>query len=162
MTMRLLPLVLLATGCGAVATGPSWVGGGMAMTGPARIAQQEAAWAAARAKVDAEPDEISARHVLVMHKASQARPDGVTRSREEALARAQECLEKVRAGADFNDLVNEYSDEPGAPQRQGDLGSFKRGTMVQSFSDAAFSLKVGEVSDIVETSYGFHVIKRTR
>jgi len=162
MTTRLLPLLLIVTGCGAVATNPTWVGGGMAVTGPVRIAEQEATWSVERAKSEREPDEISARHVLVMHKGSQARPEGVTRSREEAMTRAKECLAKIRGSADFNEMVNEYSDEPGARQRQGDLGKFKRGTMVQAFGDAAFTLKVGEVSDVVETAYGFHIIKRTR
>jgi parvulin-like peptidyl-prolyl isomerase len=58
-------------------------------------------------------------------------------------------------------MVKEYTDEPGGAERGGDLGVFDRGLMVKPFADAAFALKVGEVSEVVETKYGFHVIKRT-
>ncbi|HZO15027.1 MAG TPA: peptidylprolyl isomerase, partial [Polyangiaceae bacterium] len=71
-------------------------------------------------------------------------------------------LERVRAGEDFVKVVAECSDEPGAVERGGSLGSFKRDVMVESFADAAFSLKVGEVSEIVETQFGFHIIQRTK
>ncbi len=160
----LIPLLLSAAcaGCGSLATSPSWVGGGMAVTGPLRVEQEEQATEAERTQLSREPEEIGARHILVMHNASQAKPDEVTRTREEAKKRAEEALLKLRSGADFTEMVNEYSDEPGAAQRGGDLGVFQRDVMVKSFSDAAFSLKVGEVSEIVETDYGFHIIKRTR
>jgi len=58
-------------------------------------------------------------------------------------------------------MVKAYSDEPGAVERAGDLGVFDRSQMVKPFADMAFALKVGEVSEIVETVYGFHIIKRT-
>jgi len=149
-------------GCAAIATSPDWVGGGMATTGPLRLAQEESAEQAELTRVSAEPDTIGARHILVMHDDSQSKPEGLSRSREDALARAKECLQKVRGGSKFSDLVDEYSDEPGASERGGDLGVFKREVMVKSFSDAAFALEVGEISEVLETAYGFHIVKRTR
>jgi parvulin-like peptidyl-prolyl isomerase len=96
-----------------------------------------------------------------MHAQSKSKPDDVTRSREDARRRAEEALTKLRIGAEFEAVVKEYTDEPGGAERGGDLGVFDRSTMVKSFADAAFLLQVGEVSGVVETVYGFHVIKRT-
>jgi parvulin-like peptidyl-prolyl isomerase len=148
-------------GCGALASSPGWVGGGLAVTQPQREAEEDAKVQADAERLAREPKEIGARHILIMHIESQKRPDVVTRTKAEARKRAEECLRKIRAGADFDEMVAEYSDEPGAAERHGDLGVFERGAMVKSFADAAFGLKVGEVSEIVETPYGFHIIKRT-
>jgi peptidyl-prolyl cis-trans isomerase NIMA-interacting 1 len=159
---RLLAITALsfAAGCGAIATSPPWTGGGMAVTGPP--APPEDLAVEDEAVDSSEEGEIGARHILVMHKDSQHRPETVTRTREEALARAKECLLKLRGGADFTEVLREYTDEPNGVQRGGDLGMFKREVMVKAFGDAAFALKVGEISEVVETSYGFHIIKRTR
>jgi parvulin-like peptidyl-prolyl isomerase len=155
-------IVPLLCGCGSLATGPSWVGGGMAVTGPLRLAAQERAEAAQRKQRQVEPKEISARHILVMHDESVQKPPNVHRTKEEARERAQQCLERVRAGEDFVKLVTECSDEPGAVERGGNLGTFKREVMVEQFANAAFALKVGEVSELVETQFGFHIIQRTK
>lgn len=109
------------------------------------------------------PDTFGAKHVLVMHKDSRRVPEGVTRTKEEALARAKEALAKARApGAKFEDVVAQYSDEPRAAERGGNLGNFRRGAMVKEFQDGLEKTKVGEISDIVETPFGYHVILRTR
>jgi parvulin-like peptidyl-prolyl isomerase len=108
------------------------------------------------------PTSIAASHFLVMYKGSMRAPETVTRTKDEAKARALEGLAKVKKGEDFAKVVGEYSDEPGAAQRGGALGDFTADRMVKPFSDAAFNLKVGQVSGLVETPFGFHVIKRTK
>jgi peptidyl-prolyl cis-trans isomerase NIMA-interacting 1 len=152
---------LALSGCGALATTPGWAGGGLSVEAPVRVAAEEAKEERERRILASQPKQVSAKHLLVMHKESLARPESVTRTRDEARARAQEALLKIRAGAPFEEVVKEYTDEPGGAERGGDLGTFDRGTMVKPFADAAFALKIGEVSEVVETKYGFHVIKRT-
>jgi NIMA-interacting peptidyl-prolyl cis-trans isomerase 1 len=108
-----------------------------------------------------EPREVRAQHLVVMHRASPSAPVTVTRTREEARARAEEALAKIKAGANFDEVAGEYSDEPGAAERGGDLGRFSRKQMVRPFAEAAFKLEPGQISNIVETDFGFHVIRRT-
>jgi parvulin-like peptidyl-prolyl isomerase len=107
-------------------------------------------------------DTIQASHVLVMWRGSERAPANVTRTRDEARARAQDVLRRARAGEDFAGLARQFSDEPGASTSGGDLGQFARGAMVPAFEQAAFALPVGQISEIVETGFGFHVIKRMR
>lgn len=107
------------------------------------------------------PSQVGAKHLLVMHRESRSAPPTLLRTRAEARVRAEQALAKVKAGAVFEEVVAEYSDEPGAGERGGDLGKFSRRQMVKKFSEAAFLLQVGEVSNLVETEFGFHVIKRT-
>jgi parvulin-like peptidyl-prolyl isomerase len=100
--------------------------------------------------------------VLVAYKGAKRAPKGVTRSKVDAKARAAEALAKIRAGAPFEDVVKEYSDDTGSVDRMGSLGKFRRDDMDPAFAAAAFALAVGQVSDPVETPFGFHVIKRTQ
>lgn len=106
-------------------------------------------------------EKVAARHILIMHEGSMRKPPNVTRTKEEALARAQEVKKKLAAGEDFQALAKEYSDGPSAP-RGGDLGPFGRGVMHPAFESAAFGLDVDGVSDVVETPFGFHLIQRYR
>ena len=112
-------------------------------------------------EIASQPTEISARHLLVSYKGGLRASPGIGRSKVEARARAEEAQKRAAAGEDFVALVKQYSDEPGAADRGGDLGKFDRQSMVPAFANAAFALKVGEVSAVVETQFGFHVIKRT-
>jgi peptidyl-prolyl cis-trans isomerase D len=99
------------------------------------------------------PEERRARHVLI--KTAENDSEDI---RNEKSALAAQVLELARSGEDFSDLAKQYSQGPTGP-KGGDLGSFTRGRMVKPFEDAAFSLNEGEISDIVETQFGFHIIK---
>lgn len=100
-----------------------------------------------------EPEEIKVRHILI--KTTQ---EDTEEARQKSLELARELLAKLKEGADFAQLAKEYSQCPSAPSG-GDLGFFSRGQMVSEFEDAAFRLKVGETSDVVQTGFGYHIIK---
>ncbi|MGK4006388.1 peptidylprolyl isomerase [Sorangium sp. So ce1036] len=106
---------------------------------------------------------FGAKHLLVMYKGSRRAPPGIERTKDEAKARATEAMKKAKADpSKFAELVKEYSDEPGADRRGGDLGRFPKGAMVPEFQAGLEKIKVGEVSDLVETAFGYHVILRTQ
>lgn len=108
------------------------------------------------------PAQIGARHILISFRGATRASPSVTRTRDEAQALAARVAASAREeGADWVALHQEYSDEPDSP-RGGDLGVFPRGEMVRAFDRAAFSLEIGQVSDPVESEFGFHVIERTR
>jgi NIMA-interacting peptidyl-prolyl cis-trans isomerase 1 len=152
-----------ATGTGAGAASAAVTSSATAATASATAAAAASASATATASARAPvPDAIAAQHVLVAYKGAKDAPKGVTRSKADAKKRAEEVVAKAKGGADFTALVTEYSDDPGAKDRMGSLGKFTRDKMVKPFSDAAFALQVGEVSDAVETPYGYHVIKRNQ
>lgn len=79
-----------------------------------------------------------------------------------AKARAQQLLDSIRAGADFEALAKAHSQDPGSAEVGGDLGWFRRGAMVREFEDAAFAMVDGQVSEVVETEFGYHIIKVDR
>lgn len=106
------------------------------------------------------PDEIAASHILVGYKG--ADKSDATRSKEEAKTLAEDLLKKATLdGADFAELAKEHSEGPSAP-KGGDLGTFGKGMMDPAFEKAGFALEVDEISEVVETPFGFHIIKRTQ
>jgi len=107
------------------------------------------------------PDTVTASHILIMYKGSERAPAEITLSKEEAYEQAQKLLERIKAGEDFAELAKQYSDGP-SNKDGGNLGEFGRGDMVKPFEDAAFKLKIGKISDIVETKFGYHIIKRLK
>jgi NIMA-interacting peptidyl-prolyl cis-trans isomerase 1 len=108
-----------------------------------------------------DPKRIGARHVLVQWMGSDRAGKSVLRTKDQALVLVQEVLKRARAGEDLGRLAVEYSDEPNAGARGGSLGRFGKGQMVGAFEAVAFKLRVGELSDIVETPFGYHIIQRT-
>jgi len=106
------------------------------------------------------PPLFAGAHILIAYKgAMRARPN-VTRTKEEALKLAKELAEKAKKDpSKFAELARENSDGPSGP-RGGDLGRWPKGQMVPAFDQAIGKLKVGEVSDPVETPFGFHVMMR--
>jgi len=109
-----------------------------------------------------EEEKIGASHILVAFKESRSAAPTITRTKDQARKRAEDALKKAKAGKDFAALAREYSDDTGSGPKGGDLGTFPKSMMVKPFGDAAFALKPGEISGIVETDFGFHVIKRTQ
>ncbi|MFO0676448.1 MAG: peptidylprolyl isomerase [Polyangiaceae bacterium] len=107
------------------------------------------------------PTTIAARHVLVQWMGCERAPSSVVRTRDQARGVIEHVLARARAGEDIARLALEFSDEPNAGARGGSLGRFGKGQMVGAFEDTAFRLKPGEISGIVETSFGYHVIQRT-
>lgn len=101
---------------------------------------------------------VRASHILLMYKGS-AR-SSATRSKAEAEAQIRDLERQLREGADFAALARAHSDCP-SKSKGGDLGQFGRGQMVKPFEDATFAMQVGDVSGVVETDFGYHLIKRT-
>jgi peptidyl-prolyl cis-trans isomerase D len=103
-------------------------------------------------------EEACARHILVKVKAT---PEGPGHTEEEARALAQVLLDQVRKGADLGALARTSSEDAGSASQGGDLGCFPPGRMVSEFDDAVSALDPGQVSELVRTQYGFHVIQLT-
>jgi parvulin-like peptidyl-prolyl isomerase len=104
------------------------------------------------------PDQVRASHILLMYKGSMR--SSASRSKDDAKKQIDSLKGQIAGGADFASLARSNSDCPSKAEG-GDLGSFGKGQMVAEFEKAAFALPVGSVSDVVETPFGYHLIKRT-
>ncbi|CAD7078301.1 unnamed protein product [Hermetia illucens] len=112
------------------------------------------------------PTQVQCSHLLVKHNKSRRpsswREENITRSKDEAREILNEYRKKIESGeATLQELAQKYSDCSSA-KRGGDLGMFERGTMQKPFEEAAFNLKVGQLSKIVDTDSGLHLILRTQ
>ncbi|KAL7102195.1 hypothetical protein ACP275_08G104200 [Erythranthe tilingii] len=114
-------------------------------------------------------EKVKASHILIKHQGSRRKsswkdPDGrliSATTREEAVSQLQDLRRDIQSGdASFKDLAGQHSHCSSA-KRGGDLGPFGRGQMQKPFEEAAFALKVGEISEIVDTESGVHIILRT-
>ncbi len=101
------------------------------------------------------PEQVRASHILV-----KVGPEDKDEQKAEARKRIEDIQKKLQAGGNFEALAKENSDCP-SKVKGGDLGYFDREAMVKPFSDAAFALKPGETSGIVETQFGYHIIRMT-
>jgi parvulin-like peptidyl-prolyl isomerase len=103
-------------------------------------------------------EQVRASHILLMYAGSSR--SSAARTKIEAQKQIAELKSQLEGGGDFAALAKEHSDCPSG-QSGGDLGQFGRGQMVKAFEDTAFGQEVGDVSEVVETDFGYHLITRT-
>jgi len=100
------------------------------------------------------PETVRARHIFFKAAKSMADED-----KKKMKEKAEDVLKRIKSGEDFAKLAAEFSDDSGSKAKGGDLGFFPKGKMVPEFEKVAFSLKAGEVSDVIQSPYGYHIIK---
>ena len=99
---------------------------------------------------------IKASHILIGYQNKEVNIDSAA-----AKTRAEGVLAELKAGASFEELAPKYSDDPGSKDKGGDLGYFERRMMVKEFDEAAFKMEVGQISELIQTNFGYHIIKLT-
>jgi hypothetical protein len=109
----------------------------------------------------ADYETLTARHILIRVKGAPmpATPGKPELSDDEAKAKAESIRKRINGGEDFAKVAKEESDDTSSGEKGGDLGEFKKGMMVPPFETAAFALKVGDVSEPVQTPFGYHIIQ---
>ena len=122
---------------------------------PPSDAQMRAYWDENKGQAQQRPANASFRQIVIL-----PRPDSAARAR--ALATAESLVVVLRGGADFAELARRLSTDSTTRDSGGTLGWFRRGTMVKAFEETAFRLRPGEISDVVETDFGFHIIQVQR
>lgn len=100
-------------------------------------------------------EQVRVRHILI-----RVDPNASKEKKEEALKKIKEIKSKLEKGEDFATLAQKYSEDPGSKDKGGDLGFIARGDTVEEFEKVVFSLKEGEMSDIFETKFGYHIAKK--
>ncbi len=98
------------------------------------------------------PEKVTIYHIFQNPKASE-------KLKKKFYDKASALLDSIKAGADFSELAKKYSDDPGSAAQGGDLGFVKKGVFYPEFEEAAFKLNVGEISEVVESPVGFHIIQ---
>ena len=105
-------------------------------------------------------DEVEASHILIKTTDDNNKPLSEAEQKK-AKEKAEKVLKEVKAGGDFAELAKKYSQDPGSATNGGALGAFGKGMMVKEFEDAAFGMEPGQVSNLVKTDFGYHIIKVT-
>lgn len=100
------------------------------------------------------PEQVRAKHILFRLPQNATEDD-----KKKVIEKANNVIKLLKDGADFGEMAKIYSDDPGTKSKGGDLGFFGKGRMVKPFEDAVFSMKVGEISNPVQTNFGIHIIK---
>lgn len=100
------------------------------------------------------PEQVRAKHILFRLPQNATEDD-----KKKVIEKANNIIKLLKDGADFGEMAKIYSDDPGTKSKGGDLGFFGKGRMVKPFEDAVFSMKVGEISNPVQTNFGIHIIK---
>ena len=100
------------------------------------------------------PEEVKVRHILI-------KVDAGADPKVDAAAKqkAEDLLKQIKGGADFAALAKANSDDPGSKEQGGELGMIQRGVTVPAFEKAAFGLEPGQISDVIKTQFGYHIIK---
>ncbi len=107
------------------------------------------------------PSRVTVSHILIRYSGAKRATDEITRNRGEACLRAMAALDGLKQGRDFGELAGEMSDERGAGSRGGSIGSIEVEDVEPAFAAAAFALDINQVSQVVETEFGFHLILRS-
>ncbi len=135
-----------------------WVGSRRADVGPVAVTEGEV-----REFIDAQRDQLPKRPASIVFRQVLVRAEPSDSTREAARLEAERLLGLVNEGEDFEELARRHSQDPSSRDQGGDLGWFPRGRMVREFEDAAFGMfQEGQVSDVVETDFGAHVIRVDR
>jgi parvulin-like peptidyl-prolyl isomerase len=99
-------------------------------------------------------ERVRARHILI-----RVEPKATKEERDAALKKIKDVQAQLKKGSDFAELAEKYSEDPGSKQRGGDLGYFSKGQMVEAFDKTAFTMSVGQTSDVVTTEFGYHILR---